>query len=187
MQCTTTTRLPTQAVVVTKSTGLGNKRYDYSPGLTRLFFQTRARGFVAPRLQRYPSATVITLLAVWVIVPTQSPPVPRLGDELPSGTPPLRATPKFCGPAPKHLKSFVTKSTGLGNKRQQGKGGVLYSILFHSPEFFKHQVVKWNGSYHCTSQLQTGDSRLGNKRFEMLWGWPAEFGCRDVLEKILHS
>ena len=83
--------------VVTKSTGLGNKRYDYSPGLTRLFFQTRARGFVAPRLQRYPSATVITLLAVWVIVPTQSPPVPRLGDELPSGTPPLRATPKFCG------------------------------------------------------------------------------------------
>ena len=125
---------------VTKSTGLGNKRYDYSPGLTRLFFQTRARGFVAPRLQRYPSATVITLLAVWVIVPTQSPPVPRLGDELPSGTPPLRATPKFCGPAPKHLKSFVTKSTGLGNKRQQGKGGVLYSILFHSPEFFKHKM-----------------------------------------------
>jgi hypothetical protein len=145
---------------VAKSTGLGNKRYDYSPGLTRLFFQTRARGFVAPRLQRYPSATVITLLAVWVIVPTQSPPVPRLGDELPSGTPPLRATPKFCGPAPKHLKSFVTKSTGLGNKRQQGKGGVLYSILFHSPEFFKHQVVKWNGSYHCTSQLQTGDTQI---------------------------
>ena len=22
------------------------------------------------------------------------------------------------------------------------------------------------------------NSRLGNKRFEMLWGWPAEFGCR---------
>ena len=103
--------------IVTKSTGLGNKRYDYSPGLTRLSFKPALGAhplLTGPPACSAPNATVIALLAVWVIVPTQSPPVPRLGDELPSGTPPQRATPKFRSPAPKHLKSFVTKSTGLG-------------------------------------------------------------------------